>query len=152
MDEVHFPGRYSELRMETMDARNARYFAPGVSLRRIGPNCTRRYAARYEHSFAPVPIRVPRHLAQRIDHLAHGRGRKPTFFLALPQGDSRTARGATRPGPCHRFHRRVAVQTRSQVLLSACCAEAFRGTARALLPCRIVIRPLRSPNLILQTQ
>jgi hypothetical protein len=30
-------GSYSELRMEMKDARNARYFAPGVSLLRMEP-------------------------------------------------------------------------------------------------------------------
>jgi len=37
MGKVHFPGSYSELRMETMDACNARYFALRSSLRSMGP-------------------------------------------------------------------------------------------------------------------
>jgi hypothetical protein len=37
MGEVDFPDSYSELRMETMYARNAPYFAPDVSLRSMGP-------------------------------------------------------------------------------------------------------------------
>jgi hypothetical protein len=37
MGEVHFPGYDSELRMDTMYARSARYFAPGGSLRSMGP-------------------------------------------------------------------------------------------------------------------
>ena len=40
MDVVHFPDWYSELRMEMLDARNARYFAHRVSLRRMGPYST----------------------------------------------------------------------------------------------------------------
>ena len=37
MVEVHFPNIDSELEIGTMDARNAHYFAPGVTLRRMGP-------------------------------------------------------------------------------------------------------------------
>ncbi len=37
MGEVHFLSSYSELRMETLDARHARYFTPGASLSSMKP-------------------------------------------------------------------------------------------------------------------
>ncbi len=66
---------------------------------------------------------LPRHQSscrdishQHINHLPHRRGRQHAFFLALPQLHRCTARRSARPGERDRFHRRVAVQTRGQIL------------------------------------